>query len=90
MATPEHFDWAAYTEAVAADIFGACNEEMSRAPDDVRFGNHGSVSVNYMTGQWYDFENERGGGIKELIRRLQADRRPRRGDRLRRAMPAEL
>ena len=31
-------------------------------------GNHGSVSVNYTTGQWYDFENERGGGIKELIR----------------------
>ena len=68
MATPEHFDWAAYTEAVAANIFGACNEEMSRAPEDVRFGNHGSVSVNYMTGQWYDHENERGGGIKELIR----------------------
>ena len=68
MPTLEHFDWAAYAEAVAADIFGACNEEMSRAPDDVRFGNHGSVSVNYMTGQWYDFENERGGGIKELIR----------------------
>ena len=41
---------------------------MSRPPDDVRFGNHGSVSVNYTTGQWYDFENERGGGIKELIR----------------------
>jgi hypothetical protein len=34
----------------------------------VRFGNHGSLSVNYMTGQWYDHENERGGGIKELIR----------------------
>jgi hypothetical protein len=60
MTTPEHFDWAEYTEAVAANIFGACNEEMSRAPDDVRFGNHGSVSVNYMTGQWYDHENERG------------------------------
>ena len=57
-----------HTEAVAADIFGAPNEEMSRAPDDVRFGNHGSVSVNYTTGQWYDYENERGGGIKELIR----------------------
>ena len=41
---------------------------MSRPPDDVRFGNHGSVSINYTTGQWYDFENKRGGGIKELIR----------------------
>ena len=32
---------------------------MSRAPDDIRFGSHGSVSVNYTTGQWYDHENER-------------------------------
>jgi Protein of unknown function (DUF3987) len=61
------FDWAAHTEAVAADIFGEPNAEMSRPPDDVRFCTHGSVTVNYTTGQWYDFENERGGGIKELI-----------------------
>jgi hypothetical protein len=64
----EQFDWVKYAEAVAADIFGACNEEMSRAPEDVRFGSHGSVAINYTTGQWYDHENERGGGIKELIR----------------------
>ena len=50
------FDWAAHTEAVAADIFGEPNAEMSRPPDDVRFGTHGSVTVNYTTGQWYDFE----------------------------------
>ena len=61
------FDWAAHTEAVAADVFGEPNAEMSRPPDDVRFCTHGSVTVNYTTGQWYDFENERGGGIKELI-----------------------
>ena len=62
------FDWAAHTEAVAADALGPCNEQMSRPPEDVRFGNKGSVSVNYATGQWYDFENDRGGGVKELIR----------------------
>ena len=62
------FDWAAHTEAVAADIFGACNEQMSRPPEDVRFGNKGSVSINFTTGQWYDFEHKRGGGVKELIR----------------------
>ena len=65
---PDQFDWASHTEAVAADIFGEPNAEMSRPPDDVRFCNHGSVSVNYTTGEWYDFESERGGGIKELIR----------------------
>jgi hypothetical protein len=64
----EQFDWVEYAEAVAADIFGEPNAEMSRPPDDVRFNSHGSVSVSYTTGQWYDFENERGGGIKELIR----------------------
>ena len=65
---PDEFDWAARTEAVAADIFGEPNTEMSRPPEAVRFGNHGSVAVDYTTGRWYDFENERGGGIKELIR----------------------
>src|SRR5262245_33878906 len=64
---PDEFDWAAHAEAVAADIFGECNAEMSRPPEDVRFGNQGSVSVNFTTGQFYDFENERGGGIRKLI-----------------------
>src|SRR5690349_414192 len=62
------FDWAAHTEAVVADIFGEPNAEMSRPPDDVRFGNRGSVSIKYVTGQWYDHENKRGGGVRELIR----------------------
>jgi hypothetical protein len=58
------FDWATHIEAVAADIFGACNEAMSREPEDVRFGNKGSVSVDYTKGIWYDHESERGGGVK--------------------------
>src|SRR4051812_40680152 len=64
-APSSQFDWAAHTEAVVADIFGESNEKMSRPPDDVRFGNRGSVSINYTTGQWYDFEAKLGGGIKE-------------------------
>jgi hypothetical protein len=52
------FDWSKYTEAVAADIFGEPNPEMSQPPENVRFGNHGSVSVNYTNGTWYDFEHE--------------------------------
>ena len=71
------FDWVDYTEAVAADIFGACNETMSRPPEDVRFGNKGSVSVNVTTGIWYDHENERGGGIKEHLRPHPVDVAPR-------------
>ena len=63
-----HFDWVGHIEAVADHILGARNEQMSRPPEDVRFGNKGSVSVDYTTGEWYDFEHERGGGVKELIR----------------------
>jgi hypothetical protein len=85
----DEFDWAAHTEAVAADIFGEPNAEMSRPPEDVRFGNHGSVSVNYTTGEWYDFENKRGGGIKELIRVYKGLKRSRRGHRLRQNMSAK-
>ena len=64
----EQFDWAVCTEAVATNILGEPNAELSRVPDDVRFGSKGSVSINYTTGQWYDHENERGGGVYDLIR----------------------
>jgi hypothetical protein len=89
-APPDQFDWAAHTEAVVADIFDEPNAEMSRPPEDVRYGNHGSVSINFTTGIWYDHENERGGGIKELIRVYKGGRQPRRGNRLRRAVSAEF
>ena len=64
----DDFDWVGHIEAVADHILGGRNEQMSRPPADVRFGNKGSVSIDYTTGRWYDFENERGGGVKELIR----------------------
>jgi hypothetical protein len=64
----DHFDWVGHMEAVADHIFEARNEAMSRPPEDIRYGNKGSVSVNLATGQWYDFENGRGGGVKELIK----------------------
>jgi hypothetical protein len=66
--TGDHFNWVDYTEAVAGDIFGEPNNAMSCPPEDVRFGQHGSVSVNYNTGCWFDFENDRGGGVREFIR----------------------
>ena len=62
----QELEWADFIEAVAADIFGACNERFSSARD-VRFGNQGSVAINYIDGTWYDFEEERGGGVMDLI-----------------------
>src|SRR5262249_43928043 len=61
-------EWAEYIEAVAADILGAPNEAKSNPPEDVRFGNQGAVSVNYISGIWYDHEHECGGGVRNMIR----------------------
>src|SRR5262249_39774097 len=60
LAPPDQFDWIAHTEAVVADIFDEPNAEMSRPPEEVRYGNHGSVSINLTTGIWYDFTHKRG------------------------------
>jgi hypothetical protein len=40
------FSSSNHTEAVAGDILGKPNSAMSRPPEDVRFGQHGSVSLN--------------------------------------------
>jgi hypothetical protein len=61
-------EWCEFIEPVATDLLGEPNAEMSRPPEDVRFGNKGSVSVNYETGIWFDHENNRGGGVMDLIR----------------------
>ena len=50
------FNWPQYAEAVALDIFGAPNDDKSRPPNDVRFGNNGSVSFDYTRGVWFDNE----------------------------------
>jgi hypothetical protein len=66
--TGDQFNWVDHTEPVANDVFGEPNNARSRPPDDVRFGQQGSVSVDYSTGRWFDHENNRGGGVRELIR----------------------
>jgi hypothetical protein len=54
---------------VAARLLGECNQRLSNPPRDVRFGNHGSISVNFESGQFYDHENSIGGGVIDLIMR---------------------
>ena len=63
-----NFDWAGYMEAVAPVVLGECNEQKSRPPEDVRFGTHGSMSVNYTKGVWRNYESGEKGGVKDLIR----------------------
>lgn len=52
---------------VATHYWGDPNHSLS-SPNELRFGNHGSKSVNVQKGAWYDFEANIGGGVVELIR----------------------
>ena len=61
----------AHIEAVARKLLGDPNREKSTT-HQLRFGNQGSMAVEIggnKAGSWYDFENEVGGGVMELIKR---------------------
>ena len=47
-------------------------EPTSQAGDEYRFGAHGSKSLDTRTGVWFDFENNNGGGERDLIRVVNA------------------
>ena len=52
-------------ELSARERFGEPNRRLSTAKE-MRFGTHGSVSVNVETGDYYDFEQESGGKLAEV------------------------
>jgi len=52
-------------ELQARERFGEPNRRLSTAKE-MRFGTHGSVSVNMETGDYYDFEAEQGGKLAEV------------------------
>ena len=54
-------------EPVATRLLGEPNHKLSNYPTDVRYGTHGSLSVNMETGEWYDHEAKVGGGVLDLI-----------------------
>jgi hypothetical protein len=39
-----------------------------RSIREMRFGNHGSKAVDVKSGAWFDFENNIGGGVRDLVR----------------------
>jgi len=61
-------DFAALMEPTAAILLGKPNAQLSRPPNDVRYGTHGSMSVNLTDGKFYDHERQVGGGVIDLIR----------------------
>jgi hypothetical protein len=61
-------DFNALMEPVAARLAGEPNKRLSKPPREVRFGTHGSLSVNYETGQFFDHEANVGGGVFDFVK----------------------
>ncbi|MBT1509475.1 AAA family ATPase [Bradyrhizobium sp. SRL28] len=53
---------------LAQSFFGEPNRAMSSAVE-LRYGSHGSFSVDLRNGTWYDHEVEEGGGVLDLVTR---------------------
>jgi Protein of unknown function (DUF3631) len=60
-------DLSAHIAEIARRVLGPENKARSNRAE-LRFGNHGSLSVVIATGEWFDHENDIGGGLLELIR----------------------
>jgi hypothetical protein len=59
---------ASLMEPVAARLLGKPNEQRSKYPNDVRFGTRGSLSIDFTTGCFFDYEHNRGGGVIDFVR----------------------
>ena len=63
-------DWQRIAPEVATQLLG---EPSSKKSHEWRYGTHGSLVVNIEAGTWWDFENDIGGGIIDLIKHLNQD-----------------
>jgi hypothetical protein len=63
-------DWQRIAPAVATQLLG---EPSSKKSHEWRYGTHGSLVVNIEAGTWWDFENDIGGGVIDLIKHLNQD-----------------
>lgn len=59
-------DFAPLMGEVAKRLRGEANKKLSR-PDDARYGNNGSLTVDVKAGTFYDFEADHGGGVLDFI-----------------------
>ena len=62
---PSSVDWVRIASDVVLDLLG---EPTVKKPNEWRYGNKGSLVFKPDAGTWFDFENDTGGGIAELIR----------------------
>jgi hypothetical protein len=66
--TDHNIDFVKLMEPVARELLGEPNQRLSKK-GELRFGNHGSLSVDLKSGQWFDHEANVGGGVLALIER---------------------
>lgn len=59
-------DFAQHMGAVARHLLGDPNPKLSNA-NELRYGTHGSMSINVADGMWFDHERQTGGGVLDLI-----------------------
>jgi hypothetical protein len=60
-------DFTALMQPVAVALLGEPNSMLSKPPRDMRYGSHGSLSVDFENGQFFDHEHNVGGGVLDLI-----------------------
>lgn len=60
--------FAPIARQVAHVLLGDPNKSLSNK-NELRWGRNGSISVNLTTGQWFSHEENRGGGVLDLITR---------------------
>ena len=61
------FAFETLMEPVARRLLGEPNAHLSRPPKDLRFGTHGSMSIDCEAGQFFDHEAKVGGGVLDLV-----------------------
>src|SRR6516225_11391471 len=62
----EDIDYPSLMEPVALHLLGEPNRKLSSSKE-LRWGNHGSMSVNLEKGAFCDHENDKKGGVLDLI-----------------------
>jgi hypothetical protein len=67
MSAAEQINFSSLMEPVVARLLGEPNQRLSKPPKDIRYGTHGSLAVDLSHGVFFDHENQRGGGVFELV-----------------------
>ena len=63
----DKFPFETIIEPVAVRLLGEVNHRLSKPPKVLRFGTHGSMSIDTESGLFFDHEAKVGGGVIKLV-----------------------